>query len=90
MQPIHRPQNLPILPLGQYLWLMVFKMLLVFVLLFGPAYVIAYIVSSRYRQEVVRVFPFLKDELSRAIVIIWLFLAGFTYLPPLLRFWLWP
>lgn len=91
MLPAYTAQSqriVPILPLGQYLWPMLIKALLIVVLLFGPAYIIAHLVGTRYRKQVLGTLPFLKGNIFQAVTILWLFIASFTYLPALLRFWI--
>ncbi len=51
---------------------------------------IAYVLGTRYRKEVLGTFPSLKGNVFQAVMILWLFVAAFTYLPALLRFWFRP
>jgi len=65
--------------------LMAFKAMLLLVILFGPAFVISYIMATRYRRQILKTFPFLKGYVAQAIFILCMFLAVFTYFPALSR-----
>ena len=78
------------LQFGAQLQAMFLRMFVSLILLFGPAFVIAYIIDSRYGSHVRKKFPFLRGQLLQPVLIGWVFVAYFTYLPALLRFWLRP
>lgn len=69
---------------------MILRGVLALILLAGPAVVIAYVLRTRYRGPLLRTFPFLKDNVFNAVLIVWLFIANFTYLPAVMRFWIHP
>jgi|GEM_PF-6660826 len=59
--------------------------MLLLVLLFGPAFVISYIVAMRYRRQILKTFPFLKGYVAQAIFILCMYLAFVTYFSALSR-----
>ena len=75
------------LHVGKHLMPVLFKIVFGIALLFGPAYVTAYLVTW-YRPKVLRAVPFGREQVLQAVVIIWLFIACFPYLPAVVRLWL--
>lgn len=70
---------------GRQMQFMFLKGLLIFVLIVGPAAVIAYLLGTRYRKQVLGTFPFLDGYVLQGVLIVRLLIANFTYLPALLR-----
>lgn len=87
MQQTPAAQVLANLHVGRHLLPVLFKVVFGIALLFGPAYVTAYLVTW-YRPKVLRAVPFAREQVAQAVVIIWLFIACFTYLPAVVRLWL--
>jgi hypothetical protein len=87
MQHTPAAQVLTDLHIGRHMLPALFKLIFGIALLFGPAYTTAYLVTW-YRPRVLRAVPFGRQQIVQTVVIIWLFIACFTYLPALVRLWL--